>query len=112
MEEEETFSWHASVVASSHSHDYFDDVFLYDELSLEAMNGLEQPWENLHHRSYFLSKLEQIKCDDFSETSSKKVGSNVIPLGTHGIYAEGNIENLSPTIPINIPHTPGKIEKV
>ena len=34
----------------------------------------------------------------------------MIPLGTHGIYAEGNMENLSPTIPINISHILHKIE--
>ena len=35
----------------------------------------------------------------------------MVPLGTHGIYSKGNMENLSPTIPINISLTPRKIEK-
>ena len=56
--------------------------------------------------------IERIKCDDFRMTLSENVGSPMVPIGTHGIYAEGNMANLSPTIPINISRTPGKIENV
>ena len=66
----------------------------------------------MHHRSYFLSKLEQVEHDDFRTILSESVGHPMIPLGTHGIYVEGNMENLSPIIPINIFQTPGKIENV
>ena len=45
-------------------------------------------------------------------TLSKSLCHLVIPLGTHGIYAEGNMVRLSPTIPINISQIPGKIENV
>ena len=45
-------------------------------------------------------------------TLSEKVVSPVIPLGIHGIYVEGNMSNLSPTIPINVSPTPGKLENV
>ena len=41
-------------VESYHSHDCLNDVFPSDEAILEAMSGVEQPWEELHHRSYFL----------------------------------------------------------
>jgi hypothetical protein len=30
----------------------------------------------------------------------------------HGIYAEGNMESVSPTVSIDISRTPGKIENV
>ena len=43
---------------------------------------------------------------------SEKVGNHVVPLGTHGIYVEGNMANLSPTIPINISWTLGKRKNV
>jgi hypothetical protein len=33
-------------------------------------------------------------------------------LDTHGIYVEGNMENISPTITIDISQTPGKIENI
>jgi hypothetical protein len=34
------------------------------------------------------------------------------PLETHGIYVEGNMENISETIPINISKTPDVVENV
>jgi hypothetical protein len=40
------------------------------------------------------------------------VGHAMVPLDMHYIYAKGNMENISPTIVIEISHTPGKIEKV
>jgi hypothetical protein len=36
----------------------------------------------------------------------------VVPLDTHGIYVEGNMENISPTIMIDISCIPGKIESM
>ena len=56
-----------------HSHDFIDDIFPLDEAILEAMNGLEGPWEELHHRSYFLLKLEGIQCDDYRAIFSEKL---------------------------------------
>ena len=73
-----------------------------DEAILEAMSILEKPWGDLHHISYFLPKLDRIECDDYREILSEKVGRIVVPLGTTSNYAEGNMANLSPTIPINI----------
>ena len=66
------------------------------------MNGREQPFEEMHYRSYFLSKLERIECDDLRMTLRDNVGHPRIPLGTHGIYVQGNIVNISTIIPINI----------
>ena len=66
----------------------------------------------MHHRSYFLSELKHIERDEFKKTLSEKVGRLMHPLCTHGIYGEGNMENISPTIPINISGTPSKIENV
>ena len=34
------------------------------------------------------------------------------PLATHKIYAEGNMETIAETIPINISRTPGVIDNV
>jgi hypothetical protein len=94
------------------SHDFLDETFPSDEAILEAMNVSERPWDNMHHRSYFLPILERIKQDDFWSTLSEIVGHTVVPIDTHGIYAKGNMESVSPTISINISRTPGKIENV
>ena len=59
-EEEDPYALPAWAVSSSHSHDFLDDIFPSDEAILEAMSGLEQPWGELHHRSYFLPNLDDI----------------------------------------------------
>jgi hypothetical protein len=43
------------------SHDPFDLVFPYDEDILEEMMGLDRPWDDLHHRSYFLPELKRVE---------------------------------------------------
>ena len=66
----------------------------------------------MHHRSYFLPKLERDEHDEFKTTLSESFGHLVVPLGNHGIYPEGNMVNISPTISINIFWTPSKEEKI
>ena len=111
-EEEDPYAFPSWAVSSSHSHGWLDDIFPSDEAILEAMSGLEQPWGELHHRSYFLPKIDDIERDDFKAIFSEKIGRPVVPLGSPSKYAEGNMANLSPTIPINISWVPGKIENV
>jgi hypothetical protein len=36
----------------------------------------------------------------------------VVPLDTHGIYVEGNMVTIYPTVTINISRIPGKIENI
>ena len=36
----------------------------------------------------------------------------MVPLGINGIYAKENMEDIYPTIPINISWIPGKIENI
>ena len=43
---------------------------------------------------------------------SEKIGRPMVPLSSPSKYVEGNMDNLSPTIPINISCVPGKIENV
>ena len=57
-------------VQSSHVHDFLDSVFPLDKEIIEAMSGVEPPWEELHHRSYFLSELDLLEREDFREVLS------------------------------------------
>jgi hypothetical protein len=100
------------VTSLSCSHDFLDENLPSDEAILEAMNVYERPWDDMHHRSYFLPSLERIEKDDFTSTQSEIVGHAVVPLDIHGIYTEGNMASIYPTIQIDISHTPGKIENV
>ena len=111
-EEEDPYALPAWAITSSHLHDFFNDIFPMDEAILKAMSGVELPWGELHHRSYFLPKLDDIECDDYREIFREKVGRPVVPLGCPRKYAKGNMANLSPTIPINISCIPRKVENV
>ena len=66
----------------------------------------------VHHRLYFLPKLDRVECDEFKVTLSDKVDSPMVPLISPIQISKGNMDNLSPSIPINISHDPGKIENV
>jgi hypothetical protein len=47
------------------SHDFLNGTLPSNEAIIEAMNGSEKPWDDMHHRSYFLQELERIEQDDF-----------------------------------------------
>jgi hypothetical protein len=100
------------VVQSSCFHKCLNDTLPSDESIIEAMSGVDRPWENIHHISYFLSGLEWIEHDECRSTLSEMVSHIVVSLDIHGIYVEGNMVKISPTIMIDISRTPGKIENV
>jgi hypothetical protein len=94
------------------SHDFLYETFPSDEAILEAINVFKRPRDDMHNRSYFLPSLERIEQDDFRSTLSEIVNHAIVPLDMHGIYAEGNMASISPTISIDISRTPGKLENV
>ena len=113
MEEEDPYVLPAWEVQSSHAHDFLDTIFPSDEAIIEAMSGVEPPWEELHHRSYFLPLLDRLEHEDYREILSQRVGSPIlIPLSSPGKMADGNMANISSTISINISRNPGTIENV
>jgi hypothetical protein len=83
-----------------------------DEAILEALTGLDRPWDNLHHRSYFLLDLRRIEVGEFVLTMTGDRSCPVNPLAMHAVYAEGNMESIIETIPIDISRTPGFMENV
>jgi hypothetical protein len=98
--------------SSYFSHDCLDDTLPSDEGIVEAMNGSDRPWDDMHHHSYFLPKLARIEQDDFRSTLSEIVSHAVVPLNTHEIYAEGNMASISPTVTIDMSRIPGKVKIV
>ena len=65
IEEEDPYVLLAWAVESSHVHDCLDSVFPSDEAIIEAMSRVEPPWEELHHRSYFLPELDHMDHEYF-----------------------------------------------
>jgi hypothetical protein len=92
--------------------DSLDLVFPFDEVILEALTGSERPWDDLHHRSYFLTELRRIEAEEFVLTMTGDRSCPINPLATHTIYVEVNMETIAKTIPIDISITPYIMENV
>jgi hypothetical protein len=76
------------------------------------VNSPDKPWDDLHHRSYFLPELIRIKAGEFTLTMTGDRSCPINPLATHEVYAEGNMETIAETISINISITLGIMENV
>jgi hypothetical protein len=92
--------------------DSLDLVFPSDEVILEALTGPDRPWDDLHHRSYFLPELGRIEAGEFVLTMTGDRSCPINPLATHAVYAKGNMETITKMIPIDISRTPGIVENV
>jgi hypothetical protein len=51
--------------------DSLDLVLPSDEAVIEAMTSPSKPWEDLHHRSYFLPELNRIEAGEFTITMTR-----------------------------------------
>ena len=89
-----------------------DMVLPSDKAILEAMCGCGKICEDLHHRSYFFLELRRIENQEFHMRLSDDVDTPINPLPREGMFAEGNMENISATIPINISVNPGVMENL
>jgi hypothetical protein len=76
------------------------------------MTSPDKPWDDLHHRSYFLPELSRIKTREFTLTMTGDRSCPINPLATHEVYVKGNMETIIETISINISRTPGIVENV
>jgi hypothetical protein len=73
---------------------------------------MDKPWEDLHHRSYFLPELSRIEAGEFTLTMTGDRSCPINPLATHEVYAKGNMETIAETLPINISRNPGIVDNV
>jgi hypothetical protein len=92
--------------------DSLDLVLPSNEAAIEAMTSPNKPWDDLHHRSYFLPKLSRIEAGEFTLTMTRDRFCPINPLATHEVYAEGNMETIAKTISINIYRTHDVMETV
>jgi len=108
-EEIDSFNSPAWIFNFPANTDPIDLVLPYDEAIMEAMNETERPWGYLHQRSYLLLNLDNMQ--EIEYDLKNFIGYNWFcsPVSTHDVLAEGNMENISKTIPINIYKTPGII---
>jgi hypothetical protein len=74
--------------------------------------GPDKPWDDLHHRYYFLPELRRTEEGEFVSIMNGDNSCAINPLATHGFYAEGNMESITKMIPIDISKTLGIVENV
>jgi hypothetical protein len=63
--------------------DYLDLVLPSDKVIIEAMTSSYRPWDDLHHRSYFLLELRRIEVGEFTLTMNGDKACPINPLETH-----------------------------
>jgi hypothetical protein len=78
----------------------------------EAITIPDRPWDDLHHRSYFLPELRRIEVGEITLTMTEDRACPINPLDTHVVYAEGNMGTIAKKIPIDISKTSGVVENV
>jgi hypothetical protein len=71
----------------------------------------DTPWDDGHHRSIFF--LEQHTIENYQRISTPStVVISTVPESTHDVFSEGNLSNISPTIPIDISIKHGVVKNV
>ena len=91
--------------------DRLDSVLPFEEAILEVMMGIDRPWEDLHHRSYFLPPLQEVE-SRFSKLFTSDVCTVSNPLAPAHFRAEGNMSMISKMIAINISRDPNVIKNL
>ena len=76
------------------------------------MNLMEKPWETNHHQSYFLPNKDSHTIIAVDPTMERNFHWYKDTLNMHDDFVEGNMSNISQTMPINISGKPGIIENV
>jgi hypothetical protein len=92
------------------SPDPFCVIFPTDEMIMYVMEDI--PWDDGHH--HYVLFLEQHTIANYQRilTPSTVVVISTIPESTHDVFSEGNLSNISPTIPLDISIKPGIVENV
>jgi hypothetical protein len=88
----------------------FRIIFPMDEMIMSIME--DTPWNDGHHRSILFLEQHTIERYQQISTPSTIVVISTVPDSTHNVFSEGNLSNISPTIPLDISIKPGIVENV
>jgi hypothetical protein len=92
------------------SPDPFHVIFPIDEMIMFFME--DTPWDDGHHRSILFLVQHIIENYHQISTPSTVVVISTIPKFALDVFSEGNLSNISPTIPLDISIKPGIVENV
>jgi hypothetical protein len=99
-------------MCSSSGSDPLDTELFTDETIMEVMCPIEKLWEISHHRSSFIPTTYQLKRFDLELTTRKECDWFKNPFSTKPMFVEGNLSNISATIPNNISSNPKVTENI
>jgi hypothetical protein len=92
------------------SPDPFHVFFPTDEMIMSIISMEDTPWDDGHHRSILFVKKNTIESYQWISTPSTIVVISSVPKTSNDMLYEGNLSNISPTIPLNISIKPGVVE--
>jgi hypothetical protein len=94
------------------SLDPFHVIFPIDEMIMSVMSMEDTSWDDGHHHSILFLEQHTIENYQRISTLSTIVVISSAPESPHDVLYEGNLSNISPTIPLDISIKPGIIENV
>jgi hypothetical protein len=90
------------------SPDPFHVIFPTDEMIMSIME--DTPWDDGHHCSILFLEQHTLESYQWISTPSTVVVISTVSESAHDVFSEGNLSNISPTIPLNISIKPGIVE--
>jgi hypothetical protein len=90
------------------SPDPFHVTFPTDEMIMSVME--DTPWDDGHHRSILFLEQHTLENYQWISNTSTVVVISTVPGSSHDVFSEGNLSNISPTIPIDISVKPRIVE--
>jgi hypothetical protein len=94
------------------SPDPFHIIFPTYEMIMSVMSMEDTPWDDGHHHSILFLEQHTIESYQWISTPSTIVVISSIPESSHDMLYEGNLSNISPTIPLDISIKPRVVENV
>jgi hypothetical protein len=94
------------------SLDPFCVIFSTDKMIMFVMSIKDTPWDDGHHHSILFLEQHTIESYQWISTPSTVVIIYTIPESTHDMFYEGNLSDISPTIPLDISIKPGIVKNV
>jgi hypothetical protein len=94
------------------SPDPFHVIFPMEKMIMSVMFMEDTPWDDGHHRSILFLEQHTIEGYQWISTPSTIVIISTILESTHDLLYEGNLSNISPTIPLDISIKPRIVENV
>ena len=112
LEEYDPYTSPVLAIDTLNIHDILDQTFSSNEAIMELMNISEWPWEDMHHRSSFLSKPDSLDVKPENFYLDDDMERYQCPIQTHNVLSKGNLKNISKTNPINISIKPNIIKNI